>query len=71
MSYTKLLSIHTMRGNLFYPTWGEKEKNKTCVINDPLGQTHCLTSSGHYFQATFVCFVLEYLEKYVRKHVRK
>ena len=23
--------------------------NKTCVINDPLGQNHCLASSEHYF----------------------
>ena len=22
---------------------------KTCVINDPLGQTHSLASSDHYF----------------------
>ena len=29
---------------------------KTCVINDPVGQTHSPTSSDHYFQATFVLF---------------
>ena len=29
---------------------------KSCVINDPLGQTHCPTISDHYFQAKFVFF---------------
>ena len=31
-------------------------KNKTCVINDPLGQTHSPTSSDLYFHVTFVLF---------------
>ena len=31
-------------------------KDKTGVIYDPLGQTHSLTSSEHYFHATFVLF---------------
>ena len=30
--------------------------DKTCVINDPLGQTHSPTSSDHYFHATFILF---------------
>ena len=29
---------------------------KTCVINDPLGQTHSPTNSDHYFHTTFVLF---------------
>ena len=32
----------------------DKNYNKTCVINNPLVQTHSLTSSDHYFYATFV-----------------
>ena len=31
-------------------------KSKTCVINDPLGQTHSPTSSEHYFHTKFVLF---------------
>ena len=30
--------------------------DKTCVINDPLDQTHSPTSSDHYFHTTFVVF---------------
>ena len=29
---------------------------KTCVINDPLSQTHSPTSNYNYFQETFVLF---------------
>ena len=37
--------------------------NKTCVINDPLGQTHtCLASSDHYF----LLFCFARFEKWVR-----
>ena len=32
--------------------------NKTCVINDPLSQTHSPTSSDHYFHTTFVRFAI-------------
>ena len=34
----------------------KKEKNKTGVINDPLGQTHSLASSEHCFHLKFVLF---------------
>ena len=34
----------------------EKGKNKTGVINDPLGQTHSLLSSEHWFCLKFVFF---------------
>ena len=31
--------------------------NKTCVINDPLGQTHSPTSSDHFFNRRLFCFI--------------
>ena len=34
------------------------EKNKTCAINDPHGQTISHTSSDHYFHATLFCFAI-------------
>ena len=37
-------------------TLNKNKLNKKCVINDPLGHTHRLTSSDHYFYATFVLF---------------
>ena len=45
-------------------------KNKTCVINDPLGQTHSLASSDHYF----LLFYFARFEKWGRtdgQHVQK
>ena len=40
---------------------------KTCVINDPLGQTHSLASSDHYFM--LFCFAR--FEKWGRTYVQK
>ena len=45
----------------------EITKSKTCVIDDPLGQTHSPTSSDHYF---YVSFVRQYCEKQDRMYVR-
>ena len=44
------------QGEIICTKESQTSKNKTCVINDPLGQTHSPTSSDHYFQATFVLF---------------
>ena len=40
--------------------------NKTCVINDPLGQTHSLASSDHYF----LLFCFDRFEKWGRTNGR-
>ena len=42
-------------------------KNKTCVFNDPLGQTHSPTSSDHYFHETCA---LQYFEQWGRTYGR-
>ena len=42
------------------------KKNKTCAINDPLGQTHSLASSDHYF--LLFCFAI--FEKWGRTDER-
>ena len=44
--------------------------NKTCVINDPLGQTHSLASSDHYF-LLFCCARFEKWGRTYGQHVRK
>ena len=63
----RLLSTNTLI--IYQTTWrdlstsGKENKsigNKTCVINDPLGQTHSPTTIDHYFQATIVfCHILK------------
>ena len=59
-------------GNLFQytdyenPTWNNLSKNKTGVINDPLGQTHSHASSGH----CFLLFSFSRFEKWGRTYVR-
>ena len=37
----------------------EANETKTCVINDPLSQTHSPTSSDHYFRRHFFCDILK------------
>ena len=46
--------------------WLELNFNKTCVINDPLGQTHSLASSDHYF----LLFCFARFEKWERTYGR-
>ena len=47
-----LLSQHVKQ----WPIISEAINNKTCVINDPIGQTHSPTNSHHYFHAKFELF---------------
>ena len=51
--------------------WFRNNLNKTCVINDPLGQTHSPTKIDHYFHATFVLFCNILKSAYGRTSVRK
>ena len=48
-----------------------KEKYKTGVINDPLGQTHSLTSSEHCLFTLEICFVLKSGDGRMNGHVQK
>ena len=50
--------------------WGKYLKNKTCFINDPLGQTHSPTSSYHYFHTTVVLYFEIFWLTDGRKHVK-
>ena len=65
LSCDDALILSSIRNNKVYMIY------KTCIINDPLGQTHSLASSEHCFRFKFLLFLKSGDGQTDGRHVQK